>query len=241
MELALAADVSQRHLSWLETGKSHPSREMVIRLCEALDVPLRERNALLQAAGYAAVYLESDLQAPSMAPVLGVLTQILEHHDPLPAFVIDRFWNVVKQNRSAGLLLSMAGDLSHLYDGPVPNLALLTLHPEGLRRYIANWDQAAPGFIRRLEREYLASGDLAVRRTLGSYIEMANVLPDVLTEAPSPVMPLELRIGELALSVFSVISTFGTPSDVTTDELRIEAFYPSDESTEAFFANAALN
>lgn len=238
MELALAADVSQRHLSWLETGKSKPSRDMVIRLSEALDVPLRERNTLLEAAGYAGVYAESDLSREHMAPVLDVVTRMLAHHDPMPAYVVDRFWNVLDRNRSASMLLAFGGDVSRFELHGRLNLALMTLHPEGMRQFLGNWNQVAPHFVRRLEREYLATGDVEVKRTLSGFIKLAGDLPDASFEPLMPVLPMELQFGEVKLSLFSVITTFGTPQDITTEELRIEAFYPTDAATEAFFVNA---
>jgi transcriptional regulator with XRE-family HTH domain len=245
LDLALAANISQRHLSWLETGRSQPSREMVTRLSDAMDIPLRERNVLFKSAGYAAAYRETQLDEPAMAPVLDALNHVLLHHEPLPALVVDRFWNVKKQNRAADLMFSIGGDPEEMLartggDGEF-NLALLTVHPEGLRPYIANWDQAAPAFIRRLKSEALASGDPVVQEKFARYIELAGPLEDMEPLGPSllPVLPLELNIDGLELSLFSVISTFGTPQDITTDELRIEAFYPTDRKTAEFFRSAA--
>lgn len=241
LDLALAANVSQRHVSWLETGRSQPSREMVVRLSEAMDIPLRERNLLLQSAGFAAEYRESALEDPDMAPVLDALTHVLEHHEPLPAMVVDRFWNVRMKNRAADMLLAIDGDPDALLEsvgsrGEI-NLALLTLHPSGLRKYISNWDQAAPSFILRLRNEAVASGDKAVQARFEEYIALAGDVGEA-SSVPVmqlPILPLELDIHGLALSLFSVISTFGTPQDITTDELRIEAFYPTDAATQAFF------
>jgi transcriptional regulator with XRE-family HTH domain len=245
LDLALAANVSQRHVSWLETGRSRPSREMVVRLAEAMDIPLRERNLLLQSAGFAAAYSESHLDAPCMEPVLDALNHVLEHHEPLPAVVVDRFWNVRKQNRAAELMFSIAGDSADMLNGTGGesgfNLALLTLHPQGLRPFIVNWEQAAPAFIRRLNSEALASGDPQVRARFAGYIELAGQVADgdLPTGGLLPVLPLQLNINGLELSLFSVISTFGTPQDITTDELRIETFYPGDDKTAEFFRNTA--
>ena len=245
LELALAADVSQRHVSWLETGRSQPSRDMVLRLSEAMDIPLRERNVLLQSAGFSAAYSESSLGDPVMEPVLHALQHVLEHHDPLPAFVVDRHWNVRMQNKAAGLLLSVAGDPGELmaelgHPGEV-NLALLTLHPRGLGQYITNWGAAAPSFVRRLRHEAAASGDPALQARIAEVIELADVDPETTGVAGGllPVLPLEVDLHGTALSLFSVISTFGTPQDITTDELRVEAFYPSDSATRQFFHDIA--
>lgn len=245
LDLALEANVSQRHVSWLETGRSQPSREMVVRLSEAMDIPLRKRNAFLQAAGYAAAYNESHLDDPSMKPVLKVLTQVLKHHAPLPAIVVDRFWNIKMKNKAADLFLSLSSNpeamMVKVGAEKELNVALLTLHPEGMRPYITNWDQAAPSFIRRLKSESIASGDLELQAQFAEYIKLAGPMDESYsaTENLLPVLPLEFKIGDIELSVFSAISTFGTPQDVTTDELRIEAFYPTDDKTEAFFQSMA--
>ena len=241
LELALAADVSQRHLSWLETGRSLPSRDMVMRLSAAMDIPLRERNTLLQAAGFAAAYNETDLDEPVMTPVLDALNHVLGHHDPFPAIVVDRFWNVKMRNASADRLFNITGDLDERLEkmgatGEL-NIALLTLHPEGLRQFVVNWDQVLPLFVHRLKRESLASGDPAVQKQCAELIELAGPVEDVGSIADNlfPVLPLKLSIDGMVFSLFSVISTFGTPQDITTDEIRIEAFYPADEGTERFF------
>lgn len=243
LDLALAAEVSQRHVSWLETGRSHPSRDMVMRLSDAMDIPLRERNTLLQAAGYAAAYSEMQLDDPAMTPVLEVLNHVLQHHDPLPAVVVDRLWNVKKHNQAASLLFSLGGNPQAILnkigaDGEF-NLALLTLHPEGLRQYISNWEQVAPSLIRRLKSESLASNEPKMQEQFTRYLEMLEPIEnsDPVYESLLPFLPLELDFDGLRLSLFSVISTFGTPQDITTDELRIEAFYPTDAQTEEFFHN----
>ncbi len=241
LELAMEANVSQRHISWLETGRSKPSREMVIRLSEALDIPLRERNNLLRAAGFAAVYSERSLQEPDMAPVLDALNRVLEHHNPLPAVVIDRFWNVVMMNTAGELLFSMAepGEtyISDMGEQYRHNLAALTLHPDGFRQFITNWDQAAPTLVRRLKREAVENRDQEYAKLLTKLSELAGPLET--TELPDeqllPVLPLELQRDDLRLSLFSVISTFGTAQDITADELRVEAFYPGDSDTDDFF------
>ena len=241
LELALAADVSQRHVSWLETGRSQPSREMVIRLAEALEIPLRERNALLQAAGFAALYTERRLDEPGMEPVLEAVTHVLRHHDPYPAFAIDRFWNVKMQNASAGRLFALLGDPAVAIDAEdgegEPNLALLSLHPQGLRPFIVNWSEIAPPFIRRLRSEALASGDAAMHARFERYAALAEPVSeeDWGTAPLSPVLPLELDLGGMRLRTFSIITTIGTPQDVTADELRIEAFFPADAATEQVF------
>jgi len=241
LELALAANVSQRHVSWLETGKSQPSREMVVRLSEAMEIPLRERNQLLQSAGFSALYSEKGLDEPGMEPVLNAVRHVLAHHDPYPAVAVDRFWNVKMQNDSAGLLFGLAGDpaslMQQLGEEGDFNLALLTLHPDGLRRHIANWNQIAPDFIRRLRSEALASGDADMQERFERFIELAGPVSesDMAHTSLLPVLPLELELDGQRFSMFSIITTIGTPQDITTDELRVEAFYPADTATERFF------
>jgi transcriptional regulator with XRE-family HTH domain len=241
LDLALAANISQRHLSWLETGRSQPSPDMVEKISDALEIPLRERNVMLQAAGYTPAYKETPLDETIMAPVLDAIELILQNHQPLPAVVVDRFWNVKKQNKAAELLFGLAGDIDDVLedignDGEF-NLALLTIHPKGLRQYITNWDQAAPPFINRLKSEQLASPDPELQAKFGQLIKLAGFMNESEPVAASllPIIPLEINVNGLELSLFSVISTFGTPQDITTDELRIEAFYPADDATKAFF------
>lgn len=242
LDLALEADVSQRHVSWLETGRSAPSREMVERLSEAMDVPLRERNLLLTAAGFAPRYGERSLDEPSMSAVQGAIDRMLGNHEPLPAVVVDRFWNVKQSNHAADRMFSLVGDLeamsAQLMPGSTePNLALLSLHPRGLRPFIANWETVAPPFVRRLRSEAALSGDREVQEHFERLLDSVGPVDDgpALADPLLPVLPLELALGDLHLSLFTVISTIGTPMDVTADELRIEAFYPTNEETEQFF------
>lgn len=238
LELALEANVSQRHLSYLETGRSHPSREMVIRLSEALDIPLRERNTLLRLAGYSNIYQETRLTEPQMTPIFEAVNRVLDHHEPYPAIVIDRFWNVIQANTPATYLFGLTLDPSARSSSEPLNIALMTLHPNGMRRFISNWNEILPLLVKRLRSEALASGDPEVQEKLMSYLTLVEGEPLELTTNLNllPVMPLELAINGSSLSFFSVISTFGTPQDVTTDELRIETFYPTDQTTRDFFS-----
>jgi transcriptional regulator with XRE-family HTH domain len=243
LELALAAEVSQRHISWLETGRSQPSREMVLRLSEAMDVPLRERNRILNSAGYASLYQESRLDEPSMAVVTEALTGILDHHNPYPAIVLDRCWNIQMMNDAAGWLFSQAGDPAQMWDNVGDtgerNMALLTVHPNGLRHFIVNWDVVIGPFMQRLKREAIDSADselLERYRQLEQYVD-ASEQPS--TETLLPILPLQLVLGEVRLSVCSVISAFGTTQDITATELRIETFYPTDAASKAFFSGVS--
>ena len=247
LDLALDACVSQRHLSWLETGKSQPSRQMVIQLAEALDVPLRNRNTLLTSAGFAPVYSESDLNAVDMAPVHDALKTMLSHQEPLPSIVVDRLWRIVMTNDAATRLLGLFGDIDELWGKVDPSgkrsLARLTLHPDGIRPFVANWDEAAPAFMQRIRREAIGSGADDKREEYESLLALLDKNDHELAEKERdllPVLPLVLEAGDVRLSLFSVISTFGTPQDITVDELRIESFFPTDDSTAQFFIGLAM-
>lgn len=240
LDLALAADVSQRHVSWLETGKSQPSRDMVLRLSEAMEVPLRERNQILNSAGFSNMYSEKALDDPSMEAVRSILSDILKHHEPYPAYVLDRHWNIKMKNNAADILFDVAGDPEQVWasigDSGEHNIALLTVHPNGLRQFISNFDEISGQFIRRLKKEALDSGDPeSIERfeQLAQYVD----LPDEQPATPLlPVLPIVIDLGGPKLSLCSVISTFGTAQDITTGELRVETFYPADEQTAKFFS-----
>lgn len=240
LELALAADVSQRHVSWLETGRSKPSREMVLRLSAAMEVPYRERNSLLNAAGFADVYREQTLDDPAMASIKTVLSEILKHHEPYPAFVLDRYWNIQQQNNAADRMFDMVGGAEQLWqavgDTGERNIALLTVHPQGFKQFVLNWDDVAIQFAQRLQKEALDSCDEKIMRRLG---QLSAYLPH--SDAPTlepllPMIPIDLNVNGLQLSLCSVISTFGTAQDITADELRVETFYPADEHTANFLS-----
>lgn len=239
LDLALASRISQRHVSFMESGRARPSRDMVLQLSEALEIPLRERNTLLTAAGFAAIYRETDLQAPAMKPVREALQLLLDHHEPNPVSVVDRCWNVLMINRAMLRVFSLAGDPTQLWQrvcGKGPhNVLKMTFHPDGFRPYIANFDEAAPVLLARTRREAVASGSEPLQRLLDEILAYPGI-PDAwrapsFDAPPPPVLPLELARGELRLKLFSMISTFGTPQDITTDELRVESFFPADAAT----------
>lgn len=241
LELALASRISQRHLSFLESGRARPSREMVLQLAESLEVPLRERNGLLTAAGFAPIYRETQLQAPAMAAVRDALTLMLRHHEPNPATVVDRDWNLLMRNDAAQRILGLAGDPEAIWrrvcpDG-VHNILKLTFHEAGLRPYIANFEEAAPVLLNRTRREAAACGSAALLTLLDEVLSYPGIpaawrAPDW-QAPPPPVLPLELVRDGLRLRLFSTITTFGTPQDITTDELRVESFFPADEASAA--------
>lgn len=234
LELALLADTSARHLSCVETGRALPSRTMVLRLSAALDVPLRERNTLLMAADYAPAYRESSLDDEEMASIRSALDMMMTAHEPYPAVVVDRLWNVVTGNRAMAVL--MDGIPPHLLE-PRPNVFRLTLHPEGLAARLANLDQVRALTLARLQGQVSATGDAELRalhEEVSGYPAPAGweAGPAAPAVQPSPIqVPLRIRtpLGELAL--FGTMTTFGTPADVTLSELAIELFYPLDDFT----------
>jgi transcriptional regulator with XRE-family HTH domain len=243
LDLALDADVSPRHVSFIETGRSSPSREMLVSLSDALDIPLRERNALLQAAGYAALYRETPMDAPEMAQVRRAIDAILRAHTISPAIVVNRRYDILETNAAAKML--MAGAAKPGAGGHrLPNLVRLLLSQDCLRPAIENWQELAAILIRRVLRESEAIDSL--RRDLQEVID--ECIPDraaallrkvAWTQPAEAVLPMRFRAGEISLSMFSTITTLGTPSDITLQELRIEAFHPADRKTEEFLARVA--
>ncbi|AXB43048.1 helix-turn-helix domain-containing protein [Amycolatopsis albispora] len=240
LDLAISADISTRHLSFVETGRSAPSRDMVLRLGEHLDVPLRERNQLLLAAGFAPVYSESGLDAPEMTAAREAVRRLLTAHEPYPAVVVDRRWTMVDANASVALLI--AGVAPELLDGPV-NVLRATLHPDGMAPRIANLGEWRAHLLGRLRREVAATADPELSELLAELREYPchDVVPEV--EVPKPgdlVVPLRLRHGDTELAFLSTVATFGTPLDVTLAELSIEAFFPADAHTAEVLRSAPL-
>jgi len=233
LELSLESAISARHLSFVETGRARPSREMVVHLAERLDVPLRERNDLLLAAGFAPLYGERSLDDEEMAPVRDALDRFLAAHEPYPAVVVDRALNIVAANSALDVLTE--GSSPQLLAAPANGLRL-TLHPDGMAPRIVNLDQWSSHLLARLRRRVAITGDAGLQEL---YDEIARY-PGVVEEtqaAEDPVndvvLPLRLRHGEHELSFICTLSTFGTAVDVTLSELSVEAFYPADEITGA--------
>ncbi|MFE7639014.1 helix-turn-helix domain-containing protein [Kitasatospora sp. NPDC057518] len=243
LQLALRADSSARHLSFVENGRSRPSRELVLRLAEELDVPVRERNALLLAAGYAPHYPETPLDDPSMAALRGGLERLLAAHDPYPAVVVDGSFRVLAANRSLGLLLD--GVAPHLLEPPF-NAIRITLHPDGLAPRIVNLRQWRRHLLERMERQLELVRAEPLRRLyeeVRGYPEPAgdpaDEPADDRVDGPgaygSPfALPLRIRYEERVLSFLSTIATFNTPLDVTVSELAMETFLPADAETVRF-------
>ena len=234
LALAAEADVSARHVSFLETGRAQPSREMLLRLAESLEIPLRERNALLVAAGYAPAYPERRLDDPALQAARQAVDLVLAGHKPYPAHAVDRYWTLVASNHVARpLLVGVAPDLLE----PPINVLRLSLHPEGVAPRIANLRQWRAHILHRLRQQVESAADPALDALLS---ELAGypVLGDEESEAPlrdlyesGVVVPLRLRTEWGLLAFFSTITIFGTPVDVTLSELAIEAFFPADPAT----------
>lgn len=249
LDLSLLADTSARHLSYVETGRALPSRAMILRLAETLDVPLRERNVLLLAADYAPAYRESSLDDEDMAAIRAALDMMMAAHEPYPAVVVDRLWNLVAGN--GALSVFMDGVPGHLL-APVPNVFRLMLHPEGLAARLANLDEVRELTLTRLRRQVEATGDAELRALYDEVSRYPDPAPDATSDAasggagpgadtgrpdtpaarPSPIqVPVRVRTPVGVLSMFGTMTTFGTPADVTLSELAIELFYPLDEFT----------
>ncbi|MFZ2987635.1 helix-turn-helix domain-containing protein [Ideonella sp.] len=245
LELAGRAAISQRHLSFLETGRSRPSREMVMRLAQVLAVPLRERNELLRAGGYAPLYTESSLDQASMAGIRMALETTLRHHDPFPALVVNRQWDLLFQNAAVDRLIGLLGEPSQVWNAVDPsgrrNVMRLMLHPEGLQPLVADWPETAGSVLSRLEAESQANpANAGLQALLADLRGMPGVADALVAAAQAgqtmevPVLTLKLRAGSSTLMFFSMICTFGKALDLTADELRLELLFPSDEFTTAF-------
>ncbi|MFI6901441.1 helix-turn-helix domain-containing protein [Nonomuraea sp. NPDC050394] len=236
LDLAIEAEVSARHVSFLETGRARPSREMVMKLAEELEIPLRHRNRLLVAAGFAPVFRERDVTAPEMDAVRRALDKILAGHQPYPAVVVDAAWNLVAANEAAGMFMDGVPD--HLLKDPI-NIMRLSLHPEAMGGRLLNLPEVRAHLLHRLRRQAETSGDgrlAELHDELAAYTYPGVELNVAVVPSPADILlPLRVRHGERVLSMFTTIATFGTPVEVTVSELAIETFWPNDEETAAFF------
>jgi transcriptional regulator with XRE-family HTH domain len=232
LDLALDAEISQRHLSFIESGRARPSRGMVLRLAEQMDVPLRQRNRLLMAAGYAPSFGERELDDPALKPALAAVEQVLKGHEPFPAMAVDKGWNMLRANASLGPFLEGIDDPA-LLEPPV-NVLRLSLHPKGLAPRIANLGEWRTHLLERLRLQIENSGDSglqALEKELTSYPGPATPEPHEPDAALNIAVPLRVRMGDQVLSFISTITVFGTPLDVTLSELAIESFFPADAET----------
>jgi transcriptional regulator with XRE-family HTH domain len=235
LDLALEARVSARHVSWLETGKAQPSREMLVRLADTLEIPLRERNALFVAARYAPEYPETQLDSPELAQALRAIEIILEHHEPYPGFVINRHWDILKTTKGAMRVASFLGGGMH------SNMLRQFFDPNDLRAAVANWSDVARDLLRHLHAEIaLAPSDRTAKELLAEVFRYPGVPREWrqrnLSVAPTPLLTVVFCKNDRELRFFSAITTFGAPRDVTLDDVRIECAFPADQATAEFCA-----
>jgi transcriptional regulator with XRE-family HTH domain len=236
MDLAYEAGVSPKHLSFVETGRSKPSPELLLTLARYLDVPLRERNSLLLAAGYAPRYHETAIDAPANQHVRASLERLLSTHDPYPGVVLDRRWDIVLTNKAASRM--MAGLPDHLLQPPV-NIFRASLHPDGMAALTVNFVEWGTYLLSQLHKLVLSSGDVTLAELEREVLAYPNVVELNATdgmrtqEEAQLLIPCRLRVGGVDLSLFTTLTTFGTPRDITLDELAVELFFPADDETEA--------
>jgi transcriptional regulator with XRE-family HTH domain len=242
MDLALDAGVSTRHLSFVETGRSKPSPELVLSLAHHLDVPLRERNTMLLAAGYAPRFGQRSIDDPSMKRVRASVQRMLDAHDPYPGVVIDRQWNVVLANRAA---MSLTDGVDPALLGPPMNVYRLCLHPDGLADRTTNFTDWAAYLLQQLRRTITLTGDAQLQAILDEVLQYPDVsriapLADIAAwDDPPLLVPFrfETPLGEVSL--FTTLTTFGTPLDVTIDEIAVELFFPADDASDEILRAAA--
>ena len=230
LDLAAEVDISTRHLSFVETGRSQPSRAMVLRLAEQLNVPYRERNALLVAAGFAPMYPARPLSDPALSPARAAVELILSGHEPYPALLVDRHWNLLAANRSVGPFLV---GLDESLTQPPANGLRMTLHPKGLAPRIENLAQWRAHLLSRVQRDLELTADPILAELLQELRTYGPPAPEDHSDlqVPDVVVPLKLRTEVGVLSFFTTTTVFGTAIEVTLSELMLEAFYPADEAT----------
>jgi transcriptional regulator with XRE-family HTH domain len=241
LDLANAADVSQRHISFIELGRTAPSREMVLRLATTLGVPFREQNSLLIAAGFAPIWGDSKLHAPELAMVGRAIQFILAQQEPYPAFVVDRRWNVFRANRAASRFVGFLTDGPPLeVDDRQPlNLADALIAPNALRPLITNWPEVAAYFLRGVRADAIADGSEATATLLTRLLAYPGIPSLVETAAMEsrhdPVLTIDIDKAGVRLRLFTTLTTLGSPLDIVAEETRIECFFPADEVTAAAF------
>ena len=242
LSLAMAADCSQRHISFLELGRTKPSREMVLRLAAALDLPLRHSNGLLLAAGYAPAWQETEFGAQPLAPIRNALDYMLAQQEPFPAVVVDRTWNVLQANKGAIALVEFL--VGSVVPGTALNLADALVAPDVLRPHLSNWQEIVRYFLRSVEADAAADGTVETADLLERLLHYPGVrsamVPAVPPGTEGPVLPMHFHKDGTRLRLFTTIATLGTPQDITLQELRIESFFPMDDETrDVFFQWAA--
>jgi transcriptional regulator with XRE-family HTH domain len=240
LDLAMSADSSARHISFIETGRSKPSSEMVLRLCSAMGLSLRDRNRMLTEAGYRAAYTENALDGDDMEYVRRAMDMTLTNHDPYPALVMNRCFDILMINQSGAKMLQVLG----LDDGPEtgpPNILRMMLHPDGFRNIISNWEAASQHLVQRAHRQVrkIDGGEDPLYGLLDEVLSYPGIPTEWASEDPSqtalPVLPVEMVLGGQKISWISTIASFGTPQDVTAEEVMIECMYPADQNSDSFY------
>jgi len=243
LDLSLDAGVSARHLSFVETGRSRPSPELVLSLAEHLDVPLRDRNTMLLAAGYAPQFSQTPLDDDAMGRVRASLQRMLDAHDPYPGVAVDRSWNVLLANRAA--LTFVDGVPSALLQ-PTMNVFRLCLHPDGLASRTTNFPEWAAYLLGEIRRTIQLTGDAALQKVEDEVLAYPNVValgerpPPSRDDGPTLLVPFSMQTPLGELSMFTTMTTFGTPQDVTLEELAVELFFPADDETDRRLRDASV-
>ncbi len=242
MDLALDVDISPRHLSFVETGRSKPSAQLLMQIAERLDVPLRTRNAWLLAAGYAPRYSEQGLDSARLAQARAAVQRLLDTHEPYPGVALDRQWNVVLHNQASARLMSLLSQ--ELLAAPV-NIFRASLHPQGYAAFTKNFDEWGSYLLQVLQRLMLSGRDAAIMALAEEIYAYPNVqvlrekLPGLANSEPALLVPCVLELHGQELAMFTTLTTFGSPRDITLHELCVELFYPADAQTEAFLMSQA--
>lgn len=246
LRLSTESLISQRHISFLESGRSQPSRELILKLGTVLDIPLRQRNVMLLAAGFAPAYQERKLTDPELSAVKQALDFMLAQQAPYPALVVDRLWNLVMSNGPAAMMIRWLLDMPE--NQPIPregiNVLKLMLDPQAIRKYLVNWQDVSADLLHWIQREAMSDGPGSEATGL---LEQLIALPGIkaATQTPNldtrvlPFLAMTIRKGDVELNLFTSIATMGTPHDVTVHELRIESFFPADAATAAWFKSRA--
>jgi transcriptional regulator with XRE-family HTH domain len=241
LELALDAEISTRHLSFVETGRAKPSREMILLLAENLQIPLRERNKILIAGGYAPIFSEKTLDDVSLSAVRTAIDLILQGHEPFPALAVDRYWNMVAANKIVPILLDEVSP--KLLENPI-NVLRLSLHPEGLAPKIVNFQEWRNHIFKRLRKQINDSADEELEKLfdeLSSYKFSGKSNENESNSHHEIIVPLQIQSKFGVLSFISTVTVFGTPIDVTVSEIALETFFPADEKTREIFYKLAEN
>ncbi|MEN9568249.1 MAG: hypothetical protein RLZZ69_3445 [Cyanobacteriota bacterium] len=247
LDLSLKSEVSQRHISFLESGRAKPSREMILELATALEIPLRQQNLMLTSAGFAPIHTETDLSAPEMTSIRKAIDFMLCQQEPFPAIVVDRYWNLLLTNNGATRLLTTFIDSNKLQklfcvDGKI-NLMRAVFHSQGLRPFIVNWEEFVVHLLERLHREAKLSGESEqsnlLFNELMSYPDVSSLWNSSNQTAQNTLLfTINLKKNDLHWQFFTTIATLGTPYDITLQEIRIECLFPADEATEQSWKHA---